>query len=120
MAETRWGDIYDHLKLKGFAVYSPGQKTGECTSPYIVIKDNGLMGMSDISSSKHTFDLMCYIPLKYYSRVEAYVDSVETAMDELFPTLRPVHYRTPSYLDEQVKAHMVSTQYINYVKNKRR
>ena len=31
-AESRWQDIYLHLKKVGFDVYSPGIKTGECKS----------------------------------------------------------------------------------------
>lgn len=117
---TRWKDLYDHLKSKGFNVYSPGQKTGECKEDYIVIKDAGLTGLVEISSSQKLYDIMCYVPMSKYSTIETFVDSVETAMDELFPEFRPVHYRTPSYLDDTVKAHMVSTQYINYRKNIRR
>ena len=30
-ADSRWQDIYLHLKKSGFDVYSPGVKTGDCT-----------------------------------------------------------------------------------------
>ena len=120
MADTRWKNIYDKLKQKGISVYSPGQKTGECTSPYVVVKTAGRMGLTEISSSQNLYDLMCYVPLKNYSILDQFVDQVESAMDELFPMFRPMHYRTPSFLDDEVKAHMVSTQYVNYTKNTRR
>ena len=41
MAESRWQDIFLHLKNEGFEIYSPGIKTGECKSEYIVVKNNG-------------------------------------------------------------------------------
>lgn len=120
MAETRWKDIYNKLSEKGIDVYSPGQKTGECFSPYVVVKAAGRVGLTTVSSSQNLYDLMCYVPLSQYSTLDSFVDSVEAAMDELFPMFRPMHYRTPSFLDEEVKAHMVSTQYVNYTKNTRR
>lgn len=119
-SKSRWGDIFTHLKNKGFNVYSPDQHKGECIEPYVVVKDAGLSGLVAVSSSQKLYDLMCYVPLNKYSDLEPYVDSVETAMDELYPVFRPVHYRTPSFLDDTVKAHMISTQYVNYRKNIRR
>lgn len=119
MAETRWKDIYDHLKKGGFDVYSPGQKTGECKEPYVVVKDSGLSGLSGISSNRQLFDLMCYVPETRYSILESYVSSIKKHMDGLFPMVRPAHYQTPSYLDENVKAHMISVQYLNYQKKER-
>ena len=120
MAETRWKDIYNKLKEKDIKVYSPGQKTGECKSPYVVVKAAGQIGLTQVSSSQNLYDLMCYVPDKKYSILDDFVKQVETAMDELFPMFRPVHYRSPSFLDTEVKAHMISVQYVNYTKNKRR
>ena len=120
MADTRWKDIFDKLTEKGIDVYSPNQKTGECTSPYVVVKDAGRVVSTTISSSQDLYDLMCYVPAKQYSTLEGFVDSVEAAMDELFPMIRPMHFRTASYYDDYVKAHMISTQYANWKKNTRR
>lgn len=119
-SKSRWGDIVTHLKSKGFKVYSPNQHKGECTEKYVVVKDAGLTGLASVSTSQNLYDLMCYVPLKKYSELQPFVDSVEDAMDELFPEFRSAHYRTPSYLDDTVQAHMISTQYINYRKNIRR
>ena len=35
--DSRWEDIYNYLKSKGFKVYSPGQHEGECLSSYVVV-----------------------------------------------------------------------------------
>ena len=36
--DSRWQDLYDYLRSKGYEVYSPGQKDGDCLSPYLVVK----------------------------------------------------------------------------------
>lgn len=120
MADTRLKDIHDKLTEKGISVYFPGQKTGECTQEYVVIKEAGKVGLTEVSTSQVLYDIMCYVPLSLYSTLDGLLERVESAMDELFPMFRPVHYRTPSFTDDEVKAHIVSTQYVNYVKNKRR
>ena len=120
MSNTRWKDIYNKLKQHGIDVYSPGQKTGECTSPYVVVKDAGRVDLTTVSSSQNLYDLMCYVPMDKYSTLDLFVDDIENIMDELFPMFRPVHYRSASYLDTEVKAHMISIQYVNYTKNIRR
>ena len=119
MADTRWKDIYDKLAEHNIDVYSPGQKTGECTSPYVVVKTAGRTSPIQISSSQDLYDLMCYIPKNRYSELESFVDNVETIIDELYPMLRSMHFRTASFYDDTVKAHMISTQYTNWKKNKR-
>lgn len=120
MADTRWEDIYIKLQEHDIDVYSPGTKTGECTSPYVVVKAAGRVGSTEISSSQDLYDLMCYVPKNQYSTLEAFVDNVETIMDELFPMVRPLHFRTASFYDDSVKGHMISTQYVNWKKNTRR
>lgn len=120
LTDSRWKDIYNHLKEKGVDVYSPGQKTGECTKPYVVIKSAGRSGLTEISSSQDLYDIMCYVPETKYSTLDPFVDLIEEYLDELFPMIRPVHFRTSSFLDDQVKAHMISTQYLGYRKNTRR
>ena len=120
MADTRWEDIYETLKTNGIDVYSPGRKTGECTSPYVVVKNAGRTSPTEISSSQDLYDLMCYVPKDEYSTLESFVDRVESIMDQLFPMIRPLHFRTASFYDDSVKAHMISTQYQNWKKNKRR
>lgn len=120
MADTRWQDIFIKLKEKGIEVYPPEVKTGECTRPYVVVKSAGRATPAEVSSSQDLYDLMCYVPGKEYSKLEGFVDSVEESMDELFPMIRSNHFRTASFYDDMVKAHMVSTQYVNWKKNKRR
>lgn len=119
MEKSRWEDIYDKLKEKGFDVYSPTQKTGECIKPYVVIKTSTLIGLTDISSKQQLYDIMCYVPKDRYSYLEHYVSEIENTLDELFPLIRPTHNKTPSYYDDEVKGHMISIEYVNYQKKRR-
>lgn len=116
MSESRWQDIYKHLKGAGFEVYSPGQHEGECVSKYVVIKDAGGSQHGDFSSTRSLYDLLCYVPKDQFSQLEPFVKQVEGSMAGMYPIIRPTYYRTPSFYDDTVKGHMVSVQYINYQK----
>lgn len=111
-----WQHIYTHLKQEGFEVYSPGQHEGECTSPYVVVKDDGTTQFGSFSSTKSLYEVLCYVPKDHFSSLESFVHRVETSMIRLYPVVRPAHYKTPSFYDDTVKGHMVSVQYIHYKK----
>lgn len=110
---SQWQNIYKHLKSKGFEVYSPGQHMGDCTSPYVVIKDAGFSQLMEFSSGQALYDLMCYVPQQQFSTLEDFVAQVEEAMKGLYPAIISMDYRTPSFLDDTIKGHMISTQYRN-------
>ena len=112
--ESRWQDIYDHLKNDGFDVYSPGQHKGECHSSYVVVKDMGAAKIGNFSSMRHLYDIMCYVPQKRFSELEPFVYKVKKSMMGLYPMIKPNHFETPSFFDDSVKGHMISVQYINY------
>lgn len=116
MAASRIQDIYLHLKKKGFEVYFPAQKVGECLSPYVVVKDATTSQYLEYSSTVTYYDLMCYIPKDHFSNLEPFVESVKVAMGELVPMIKPTYSQTQSYYDDSVKAHMISVQYKNYRK----
>ena len=113
---SRWEDIYQHLKNNGIDVYAPGYHQGECTSPYVVVKDEGESRYLTYSSTQNLYTVMCYVPKQAFSTLEPFVDQVESILGGLYPMLRSAHYRTPSFYDDSVKGHMISTQYINYRK----
>ena len=109
-------DIFKHLKKNKIKVHSPTQATGTCKEPYTVIKAAGSDKLFGISTAQHHYDLMCYVPQDEYTTLEPYVDKVEKLMKELEPMIKPTNFRTPSFFDETVKAHMISTQFYNYRK----
>lgn len=114
--ESRWQDIYIHLKKSGFNVYSPGIKIGDCTKEYVVVKNDGSVSLSNISTDDDLYAVMCYVPKQQYSKLEPLVQKVKRAMKELEPMILPYGSQTPSYYDDGVKAHMVSIEYKNHKK----
>ena len=115
-ADSRWRDIFLHLKKEGFDVYSPGTKVGECTEEYIVVKNDGSSKHPTVSSDNDLYAVMCYVPKESYSRLEPMVQEVKKAMKGLEPMILPYGSQTPSYYDDSYKAHMISIEYKNYKK----
>lgn len=108
-----WKLIYKHLKSNGFKVYSPGQHQGECTEPYVVVNIGNALPYNNFTTVQTPYDILCYVPKDEFSTLEGYVHSVEECLKSC-NFLKSAFYRTPSYYDEDVKGHMVSTQYVNY------
>lgn len=120
MEESRWADIYRHLKSEGFDVYSPNQKTGLCLTPYVVVKSREVIDTGVISSVQALYDILCYIPKDSFSKVEIFVAEVSRSMDKMFPLIRPVNTQTEPFYDGTVQGYMISIQYLNYRKMIRR
>ena len=114
--DSRWQDIHLHLINEGFDVYSPGMKTGECESQYLVIKNDGSSKHSSFSTDVDLYAVMCYVPKQEYSSLEPLVQKVKNSMKGLEPMIKPYGSQTPSYYDDSVKAHMISIEYKNYKK----
>lgn len=106
-----WERIYICLKEQGIDVYSPAQHTGECISPYTVVRTGTSARIGTYSSTDTLYDIMCYVPKEAYSTLEPYKDSVKTALKSLYPALIDNHYETPAFFDDSVKGHMISMEY---------
>lgn len=113
---SRSNDLYLHLKGKGADVYLPSQKEGECTSPYVVVKEGTTTTYRDFSSTATLYELLCYVPEDRYSTLVPYVEMVKRFMSDMYPMMRPTYTQTPPFHDTQVKGFMVSIQYVNYRK----
>lgn len=113
MSESRWQDIFLHLKKKEIDVYSPSTKTGECHEPYVVLVDSGETKLFGFSSVQQFYALLCYVPQREYSSLEPYVRKVEEIMNGLRPMIMPTNTKSASFYDNDIKAHMVSIQYRN-------
>ena len=114
--ESRWKDIFKHLKEAGLEVYSPGVKTGNCLAPYIVIKYDGSTRRAGISTNEDYYAVLCYVPQQSYSELEPFVQKVKQEMKKLEPMILPQGSQTPSFYDDDFKAHMISIEYKNYKK----
>lgn len=111
-----WGDIFKHLKSKGFKVYAPEIKIGECDEPYIVVANGTASKFEGYSTNIEIYDIMCYVPKTSYSKLEPLKMSVKKAMKEIEPLVKQYGTETASFYDDSLKAHMVSIQYKNYKK----
>lgn len=114
--ESRWQDIYAHLEDKGYEIYPPGVKVGECISPYIVVKNDGSYKHVNFSTDRDMYAIMCYVPKGQYSKLEPMVQKVKKDMKELEPMILPYGQQMPSYYDDTYKAHYISIEYENYKK----
>ena len=116
--DSRWQDLYLFLTSKGYDVYTPGQKEGECLSKYIVVKYAGSVKADMTSSRRDLYDLILYVPKASYSQLESFVQQVISDMKEVEPLFMPYdNQQDTSYFDDSVKAHFVSIVYMNYKKN---
>lgn len=122
MIRTRIEVIYDHMVGDSFLedtknnkplfdTYFPNQHLKECTKPYVVIRDEGKTTLQSYSSELLLFSLMVYVPEGRFTDLERLVDKVEEHMKGLYPLFKSTRFRTPSFFDDTVKAHMISTQY---------
>ena len=115
-SNSRWADIFRKLKEKGFNVYSPSTKTGECKEKYLVVKNEGSTAHATFSTDISFYSILVYVPRDKYSILDEYVQEVKKCMKELYPMIIPYGSETPSTYDDSVKAHMVSIMYKNYKK----
>jgi hypothetical protein len=114
--ESRWQDLYLHLKNKGYDVYAPAQKVGECTEPYLVVKNDGSYQHANFSSDRDMYAIYCYVPKLRYSELEPLVQRVKRDMRELYPMFQVYGQQLASFYDDEVKAHYISIEYENYKK----
>lgn len=114
--DSRWQDIYSHLKSKGYEVYAPGTKVGECTSPYVVVKNDGSYKHANFSTDRDQYAIMCYVPRGQYSKLEPMVIQLKKDMKELEPMILQYGQMLPSYYDDTYKAHYITIEYENYKK----
>lgn len=114
--ESRWQDIYAHLKSKGYKVFAPGTVVGDCVEPYIVVKNDGYYKHANFSTGREMYVVMCYVPKGQYSKLEPMVQKVKKDMKEIEPMIVPYGSQMPSYYDDYYKAHYISIEYENYKK----
>ena len=94
-------ELYRYLKEKGFDVYSIGQHEGICSSPYLVIKENG---ESDVA------EILIYYPIGGYSSLSTYTNNLKLVMKE-YKKLKRVIDPMPTIIDDDKKAYMTSYTY---------
>lgn len=112
-----WDKAYKYLLSKGFDVYPPATKRGECKSDYIVLKSEATSQLSTFSSEVQYYLILCYSN-KYTSLLKL-VDNVKSVMNRYYPNMKPTGNETVPFYDDDVKAYMVSIQYRTVARNNR-
>ena len=105
-----FAELYTYLKEKGFDVYSIGQHQGTCSSPYLVIKENG---ESDIAGTSYIIDvveILVYYPMGSYSLMGSYTDKLKREM-RYFKKVSRVIDPMPTIIDDDKRAYMTSYTY---------
>ena len=104
-----WQTIFRHLQEQGFDVYPLGQHKGICTSPYIVLRNNGtILGRG---AEQALYELLLYMPVDRMSGFEDFIREVKRAMNLLYPALKLVIPEDIHYLDKEVRGCMTSLTY---------
>lgn len=117
-SDSRLKDLYRYLKAEGYDVYFPEQHVGECSKPYIVLKYSGSVTVQGISSRADLYDIFIYVPRDKYSLLDEMVQSIVKVMAGLKPLFfKHNDQQTASIYDDDIKAHCVSVEYVNYKKN---
>lgn len=114
--QSRVQDIYMFLKNKGYDVYFPSQKIGDCTKPYVVVKSNGTSKHLSFSTDIDQYSIMVYVPQKSYSQLEVLVRQIRQDMKELEPMIMYNNSMMASFYDDSIKGHMTSIEFKNYKK----
>lgn len=101
-------NIFDLLKSL-YPVYSIGQHTGQCISPYVVLKFNGQSSsINNKNAGWQVFEVMCYCPKSSIVPLDGMIEEVKNALKSEFEYTGNI---TPDYLDEDKLAFMRSIQF---------
>lgn len=91
-------------------MYSIGQHEGICSSPYIVIKENGVSEVAGTSLVNDTVELLIYYPIGKYSELSKYKKQILDKMKCLVG-LRRIIEGMPTVIDDDKKAYTTSFTY---------
>ena len=105
-----FSELYIYLKEKGFDVYSIGQHQGTCSSPYLVIKENGESDVAGTSYINDLVEILVYYPIGRYSSLSSYTDKLKSEMN-VYKKLKRVIDPMPVIIDDDKKAYMTSYTY---------
>lgn len=118
--KTIWERVYLHLASQGFQVYSPNQKEGKCTNPYIVVKNTGTSGfLSSNQIGSQSLDILIYVPFTNYSNLETYTQQIQDSLSSLKEYIRPTGNITSVILDVEVMGYTQTLEYQTFQRLRR-
>ena len=104
--------LFDFLFDNDIDVYFPGQHKGECTSNYVVIKENTTSSLNGITGSG-LIDLLFFVPESDYLECANYRKKVKEILEN-FKDIEFTGNETGPVTDDSVKAYTFSLMYKKY------
>mgnify|MGYP000865795364 CR=1 FL=1 len=104
--------LYDFLIALGFDVYFVGQKTSDCTSNYVVIRDGITSAQYDSFNVGYTLvDIILYVPRNANSQMLPFKQQIKDALKAYKP-LKYAGIETGTVSDDSVKGLTSSITYM--------
>lgn len=109
--------MYKHLSRflteNNIKNYSIGQHQGKCTSPFVVISDEGERGISGYSITYKEIDLILVYPLGKYSQIDDYIENVKNTMKD-YKRGKWTREQSDIIIDKEKEAYIVALTYRIY------
>lgn len=116
--DSRYEDLFSHLKSKGYDCYMPGQHVGETLTKYLVIKFNGPIPLNGVTSHQDLYAVMCYVPESQYFELDSFLQEVRSAVLELRPMFMPnTSAQSFSAFDEAARGYYITMEFTNTKKD---
>jgi hypothetical protein len=106
--------VYEYLQDNNIDVYLVGQYKGECKSPYIVLKDDGITS-SNRRVGKGYIDILFFIPENKFTKIKDFRKQVVDLLKE-FKSIRYAGNETGIVTDNDKKALTFSIMYEKYMR----
>lgn len=106
-----WQRLYKILTENGWAVFAPGQHTGFCAEPYIVLRLAGSQDIDGISSYFDLYELLLYVPYGQYSTVETAQKALKALLCRYRPAVAVYDDFDYTFNDDDVKGYQSSITY---------
>ena len=109
--------MYKHLSRflteNNIKNYSIGQHQGKCTSPFVVISDEGERGISGYSITYKEIDLILVYPYGKYSQIDDYIENVKNVMKN-YKRGKWTREQSDIIIDKEKEAYIVALTYRIY------
>lgn len=106
-------ELFDYLTENNINVFLISQPKGNVTSPYVILKDAGTIGMMSNKVGTQLIDVIFYLPQNQFTKCEPYKKQVMELIKE-FNKLRYTGEETPIISDDDVKGLTFSVMYQNF------
>ena len=101
-------ELYDFVNAL-YPVYWPSQKSGECKTPYIVMKyKDQKLSVSNSKAGWQYIDFMVYVPVNSILPLDEIIDNLIIVIGNVLEFTGNI---TPDFIDTDIKAIMRSIEF---------